>query len=245
MDVGGGINRRVGSTLANRSNMDFYITLRSKVSGKFYFNTPWKFTMKPNIQLPGRGWKVAIVYGVLPQMALLKSLQTANVNLMELRTKSTKPGQPDVYQKGFVKSSDLEQWENAGLCRNGLDFFNNVKHRLEETAHAELSPGYQYPKQSWQALEWSKEGQDPELTLKSSDKSNVIYIYKPFAEALKWINIGTNDVEQAGPNLVHSYPKHHKGASSLDTNTPIKQSGNSLRLSTLSEWRFINLNTCF
>ena len=247
MDARGGINRRVGLTIASisRSNMEFYTTLRSKVSGKFIANTPWKFTMKPNIHLPGRGWKVAIAYVVLPQMALFKSLQTANVNLMELWAKTTKPGQPDEYKKGYVKSSDLEQWENAGLCRNGIDFFNNLKHRLEETAHAELSPGYQYPQQTWQALEWSKEGQEPELTLKSSVKSNLIYIYTPFAEELKWINKGTNDVQKAGPNLIHSYPKHLKGASSLDTNTPIKQTGKSLWLSTLSEWRFINLNPSF
>ena len=221
------------------------MTFTSRFTSKYLANVPWKFTVKPNIHLPGKNWKVAIAYAVLPPMALFKSLQTANVNLMELQMKSTKPGQPDEVNKGVVKSSDLEQWENAGLCFNGIDFFNNIKHRLEETAHAALSPGYHYPTQTWQALEWSKEGQEPELTLKSSDKSNVIYMYKPFAEALQRLNTGTNDVEQGGPNLVHSYPKHLKGASSLATNTPIKQSGNSLWLSTLSEWRFINLNTSF
>ena len=223
--------------------MEFYITLRSRFTSKYLSNVPWKFTVKPSIHLPRKGWKVGIAYAVLPPMALFKSLQTANVNLMEVWSKTKKQGQPDEYQKGFFKSSDLEKWENAGLCFNGVDFFNNVKHRLEETAHSELNPGYQFT--DWQALEWSKEGTEPELTLKRSVKSNLIYIYKPFAEALKWLNKGTNDVEQVGPNLVHSYPDHLKGASSLDTNTPIKQFPSWLWLSTLSDWRFINLNKSF
>ena len=55
----------------------------------------------------------------------------------------------------------------------------------------------------------------------------------------------TNADEQVGPNLIHSYPQHLKGASSLDTNKPIKQLPSWLWLSTLSDWRFINFNKCF
>ena len=48
-----------------------------------------------------------------------------------------------------------------------------------------------------------------------------------------------------GPNLVHSYPNHTKGASSLETGKPTQILGNWLHLSTLCDWRFINLNQCF
>ena len=73
----------------------------------------------------------------------------------------------------------------------------------------------------------------------------MIYIYKEFAEALQWLNKTSNDDEQVGSNLVHSYPNHLKGASSLDTKTPIKIFPSWLWLSTLSDWRFINLNKNF
>ena len=48
-----------------------------------------------------------------------------------------------------------------------------------------------------------------------------------------------------GPNLVHSYPNHTKGASSLETGKPTQILGNWLHLSTLSDWHFINLNQSF
>ena len=48
-----------------------------------------------------------------------------------------------------------------------------------------------------------------------------------------------------GPNLVHSYPNHTKGASSLETGKPAQILGNWLHLSTLYDWRFINLNQSF
>ena len=157
----------------------------------------------------------------------------------------TKPGQHDEIQKGVVKATDLEAWENAGLCQNGIDFFNTIKHRLEETAHAALTAGYQYTKQTWQALEWLKEGTAPELTLKPSVKGNKIFMYKPFGEAFQWFNTDTNDWELGGPNLVHSYRNHLKGKTSFDNYMPIYQSGDSIWLSTLSEWRLINLNRSF
>ena len=59
------------------------------------------------------------------------------------------------------------------------------------------------------------------------------------------MNPQTNQADIMGPNLVHSSPNHTKGVSSLDTVKPSKILGNWLHLSTLSNWRFINLNHCF
>ena len=56
------------------------------------------------------------------------------------------------------------------------------------------------------------------------------------------MNPQTNQADSMGPNLVHSYPNYSKGASSLHTGKPNKIFGNWLHLSTLSDWRFINLN---
>ena len=223
--------------------MEFYSTFVSDVTTKYTQNKAWKFTVKPNLRLPGPGWKVSIAYAILPKMALFPSLQKYPVSLMELRSKTKKQGQPDEEKKGFFNSSDLRNWEKQRLCSNGVEFFNNVKHRIEETAHSQLSQGYQFT--DWHTLEWSKDSHEPELTLKNSVKSNMMYIFKPFAEMLQWVHTTTNDDEQVGPNLVHSYPNHLKGASSLDTNTPTQQYPHWLWLSTLSDWRFINLNKSF
>ena len=223
--------------------MEFYSTFVSDTTKEYSGNKAWSFTSLPKIRLPGPGWKVAIAHAMLPKMALFPSLQNEDVHLVELWSKTKKPGAVDEYQKGFFKSSDLRDWEKQGLGSNGLDFLENVKHRLEETAHSELSKGYRYT--DWHTLEWSKDSQEPELTLNSSVKSNMIYIYKPFAKQLQWLHAATNHDEQVGPNLIHSYPNHLKGASSLDTKTPIKQFPSWLWLSTLSDWRFINLNKSF
>ena len=59
------------------------------------------------------------------------------------------------------------------------------------------------------------------------------------------MNPQTNKADSMGLNLVRSYPNHTKGASSLDTGKPTKILGNWLHLSTLSDWRFINLNQSF
>ena len=59
------------------------------------------------------------------------------------------------------------------------------------------------------------------------------------------MNPQTNQADSMGRNMVHSYPNHTKGVSSLDTGKPTKILGNWLHLSTLSDWRFINLNQSF
>ena len=148
-------------------------------------------------------------------------------------------------EKGHVKSSDLREWEKAGACRKGVDFFNTVKHRIKEAAHASLDGGFKFSSTRWHTLAWNKEGLKPELVLTHSHRDNLIYIYKPLAETMHWMNIQSNQADSMGPNLVHSYPNHTKGASSLETGKPTQILGNWLHLSTLSDWRFINLNQSF
>ena len=176
---------------------------------------------------------------------LYSDLQSANVNLIELWYEAEKGGQSDVWKKGYVSAADLREWEKAGACHEGVDFFTMVKNKIEETAHASLDDGFQFSSARWHALEWNKDRVEPELVLTHSHTDNLIYIYKPLAETLQWMNPQTNQADRMGPNLVHSYPKHTKGDSSLETGKPTKIPGNWLHLSTLSDWRFINLNQSF
>ena len=62
---------------------------------------------------------------------------------------------------------------------------------------------------------------------------------------MRWINPKTYEHESMGANMVHSYPNHTKGATSLNNGKVTNIQGSWLWLSTLSDWRFINLNQCF
>lgn len=155
------------------------------------------------------------------------------MNLIELWYEAEKSGQSDVWKKGNVSAADLHEWEKAGACHEGVNFFTNVKHVIEERAHASLDVGFKFSQARWHALEWNKDEVQPEMVLNHSHPDNMIYIYKPLAEKLQWMNPQTNQTDSMGPNLVHSYPNHTKGASSLEMgNTKII--GNWLHLSTLS-----------
>ena len=72
--------------------------------------------------------------------------------------KLKKAGQFDAWQKGYVKASDLREWEKAGACHEGEEFSNTVKHRLEETAHASLDDGFKFSSARWINLAWDKKG---------------------------------------------------------------------------------------
>ena len=160
---------------------------------------------------------MSIASAILLKMSLCKGLQITNVNLIELWYEAEKAGQSDVWKKGHFHATDLREWEKARACHEEVDFFNTVKHRIEETAHASLDDGFQISSARWHALEWNKDGVQPEMVLNHSHTDNLIYIYKPLAETLHWMNLQTNQANSMGPNLVHSYPKHTKGASSLET----------------------------
>jgi len=224
---------------------NIYLTLVSDVTKDYASNVVNQFKVKPNLRLHGEGWKVSIASAMLPKMSSFKPLQSADVNLIELYSKTEKAGQSNVWKNGYFKSSDLRVWEKVGACREGVDFFNTVKHRLDETIHASLDDGFKISAAHWLTFEWKKDGVQPELVLNQSTTDNLIYMYKPFVETLQWMNAKTNQAESMGPNLVHSYPNHTKGASSLDNGKPTKILGNWVHFSTLSDWRFINLNQSF
>ena len=232
------------SQITFRKMSNIYLTLVSDVTKKYTSNVANQFKVKPQLRLPGERWKVSVAGAILPKMPLFKELQSANVNLIELWGETEKAGQSDAWQKGYVKATDLREWEKAEICHTGEEFFNTVKHRLEETAHASLDDGFKFSSARWINLAWDKKGVHPELVLTNTTTSNLIYIYKPFAKSLRWINPKTNQHDSMGPNLVHSYPNHTKGASSLETGKPTQILGNWLHLSTLSDWRFIKLNQC-
>ena len=232
------------SQITFRKMSNIYLTLVSDVTKKYTSNVANQFKVKPQLRLPGEGWKVSVAGAILPKMPLFKELQSANVNLIELWGETEKAGQSDAWQKGYVKATDLREWEKAETCHTGEEFFNTVKHRLEETAHASLDDGFKFSSARWINLAWDKKGVHPELVLTNTKTSNLIYIYKPFAKSLRWINPKTNQHDSMGPNLVHSYPNHTKGASSLETGKPTQILGNWPHLSTLSDWRFIKLNQC-
>ena len=222
-----------------------YLTLVNDVTKKYASNVANQFKVKPQLRLPGEGWTVSVAGAILPKMSLFKDLQSANVNLIELWGETEKAGQSDTWQKGYLKATDLREWEKAGTCHTGEEFFNTVKHRLEETAHASLDDGFKFSSTRWINLAWDKKGVHPELVLTNTTTSNLIYIYKPFAKCLRWMNPKTNQHDSMGPNMVHSYPNHTKGPTSLNNGKVTDIEGNWLWLSTLSDWRFINLNQCF
>ena len=97
---------------------------------------------------------------------------------------------------------------------------------------------------NWQTLEWSKEGTEPELVLKPGVKGNKMVFSKEMGKAFGWVE-DSNDWQHAGVNLVHSYPQHKKGGTSFSNDDPLNQNLDLFYLSTLSEWRFINLNRSF
>ena len=189
-----------------------YQTVASDVTNDYSGNVANKFKVKLGLKLPGEGWKVSIVSAILPKMALFKDLQSSGVNLMELWAKTEKRGQSDVWQNGYFKSTDLREWEKADTCSTAEEFFNAVKHRLEETAHASLDNGYMFSKARWINLAWDTTGAHPELVIANK---NIIRFYKAFPQALGWINPTTNQDEFMGKNMVHGYANHTKGATSL------------------------------
>ena len=188
---------------------------------------------------------MSIVSAIVPKMALFKTMQGTDVNLMELWAKTEKRGQSDVWQNGYVKSTDLREWEKAYTCSTAEEFFNSIKHRLEETVHASLDNGYMFSKARWINLAWDTAGAHPELVIANTTDKNIIRLYKPFAQSLGWINPTTNEAELMGKNMVHGYANHTKGATSLNNGKVTKMAGVWLDLSTLSDWRFINLKQSF
>ena len=106
---------------------------------------------------------------------------------------------------------------------------------IEERAHSSLDAGFHISQTRWAAMEWNKGGVQPEMVLNHSYNTNLVYIYKPLAEKLNWVNAQTNEAAIMGPNLVHSYRNRTHGGSSLTSGKPTTLLGNWLHLSTLSD----------
>ena len=68
-----------------------------------------------------------------------------------------------------------------------------------------LDDGFKFSSARWHTLAWNKDGVQPELVLTHSYTDNLIYIYKPFAETLHWMNPQTNQADSMGPNMAVSY----------------------------------------
>ena len=105
-----------------------HLTLLSDVTSDYANNEANHFKVKlnPSLKLPESGWKVAIAYAVLPKMAVFKHLQSQSVNLIELWYEAEIPGQSDVWKKDYLSPAELRQWEKAGACHDGVDFFNSL-----------------------------------------------------------------------------------------------------------------------
>ena len=71
---------------------------------------------------------------------------------MELWSETEKAGQCDVWQNGYFNADDLRKWEKAGASHEGVDSFNTVKHRIEETSHASLDDGFWFSLARWHTL---------------------------------------------------------------------------------------------
>ena len=80
------------SQITCRMMSNIYLTLVSDVTKKYTSNVANQFKVKPQLRLPGEGWKVAVAGAILPKMPLFKELQSANVNLIELWGETEKAG---------------------------------------------------------------------------------------------------------------------------------------------------------
>ena len=72
------------SQITCRKMSNIYLTLVSDVTKKYTSNVANQFKVKPQLRLPGEGWKVSVAGAILPKIPLFKELQSANVNLIEL-----------------------------------------------------------------------------------------------------------------------------------------------------------------
>ena len=73
-----------------------------------------------------------------------------------------------------------------------------MKNRIEETVRASLDDGFKFSSARWHTLAWNKDGVQPELVITHSHTDNSIYIYKPLAETLHWINTKSNQADSMG-----------------------------------------------
>lgn len=222
---------------------DVYVTLVSDVTADYSANVANQFKIKPELRLPGEGWKVSIQSPILPRMALFKDLKKENrFNMIELRYKVN--GVATV-QKTGVSGADFRNLESLFMCENGVEFMNDIKHLLDERREFNIPSGKKVLDTQIMKLEWKRELDEPELVLHHSDPSTTVLILRQFADVIHWLNRGNYNDGHLGLNLVLSYPSHTRETPELSINVPAKLDATWLHLSSKVDWRFINLNKTF
>ena len=225
--------------------MDVYLTLVSDVTSDYGSNVANTFKVKPQLRLPGEGWKVSIVSAILPRMALFKDLQSETKNLIEMWYDVDGVSDSTKRKKAWLHGNDLKAWEKAYKCRTGTDFMNEVKSLLDERRHTHIFSGKKILDAQWANLEWKQAVGEPELVMEHSDPGTHSQILKKFAETMQWRR-KTNHIDyEAGPNLVIGYPSHIREVSELSNGEPTKTDAHWLILSSKAHFRFINLNASF
>ena len=222
-----------------------YETLTSDVTSDYSGNVASKFKVKTGLKLPGLKWKVSIISAMLPKMALFKDLQKTTVNLITLYGKTEKHGASDEWTKAVFKSSELPALEKSEMSTTAEDFFNCIRHRLDETAHSNLSSGFKFS-DGWTHLAWDKTGAQPEMIISTADSNNLLYVHKTFSNLMGWTKSDDRGTLSLGTNMVPDYATYAKGTSSLSNGKAFVQAaGTHVKLNALSDWRFINLKQTF
>ena len=222
-----------------------YETLTSDVTSDFAGNVASKFKVKPGLNLPGLRWKVSIISAMLPKMALFKDLQTSNVNLITFYGKTEKRGATDEWTKAEFNASDVKALEKSPMSVTAQDFFNCIRHKLDESAHGNLTSGFKFS-DGWTHLAWDKTGAQPELIIGTEDSTNILVVNKIFANKMGWTKTDASGNISLGTNMVPDYTTYAQGTSSLSNGKAIaKSNATHVKLNALSDWRFINLEQSF
>lgn len=221
-----------------------YLTLVSDVTSDYGSNVANKFKVKPQLRLPGEGWKVSIVSAILPRMALFKELQSEK-NLIEMYFDVEGGVGRPWREKTWIAGSDVRFLEQLYKCRTGIDFMNEVKVLLEERREYRIDAGRKVVEAKWAKLEWKREAGEPELLLHHSHPTTDNRIARKFAKTMHWINPSNLKDSHMGMNIVFSYPSHTRETSDLSNNAVHKLDATWLHLSSKADFRFINLNAAF
>ena len=221
-----------------------YVTLVSDVTSDYASNVANKFKVKPQLRLPGEGWKVSIVSAILPRMALFKELQSEK-NLIEMWYDVEGGIGSQKRLRTWIEGTDIQFLESLYKCRTGVDFMNEVKVMLEERREYRIPLGKKVLDANWTTLEWKREAGEPELLMHHSHSSTDNRILRKFAKTMHWINPSNVNDGHMGMNVLFSYPSHTREASDLSNNEVHKLDATWLYLSSKADFRFINLNAAF
>ena len=188
---------RWGSDVTFGKMSNVYLTLVSDVTSDYGSNVANKFKVKPQLRLPGEGWKVSIVSAILPRMALFKDLQSETKNLIEMWYDVDGVSGSSKQRQAWVNGDDLKALEKDYKCRTGVEFMNEVKSLLDER----------------------RDGQN--YSAPATDNR----ILEKFAKTMQWIQQKNNKDYYEGSNLVISYPSHTRDTSELSNGEPTRNDG--------------------